>query len=169
MSFKPLILAGALALLPSFASAQIGVQDAYARAASAIAVSGAAFMAVINAGPTDDRIVAATSEIAERVELHTHTQTAEGVMQMVKLDDGIALPAGETVLLKRGGLHVMFLGLRQPLAHGDNIEVTLEFEHAAPLTLTIPVDLERMPAHGGGDMQHGNGHQGHGHGHGSGG
>jgi copper(I)-binding protein len=168
MSFKPLFLAGALALLPSLASAQMQVHDAYARAASTMAVSGAAFMAVTNPTQTDDRIVAVTSEIAERVELHTHIQSAEGVMQMVKLDDGIPLPAGETVMLERGALHVMFLGLRQPLAHGDSIEVTLEFEHAEPLTLTIPVDLERMPAHGG-DMQHGHGHHGHGQSHGSGG
>jgi copper(I)-binding protein len=148
------------------------VTDPYARAASAMAISGAAFMAITNPTQTDDRIVVARSDIAERVELHTHTQTAEGVMQMIKLEDGIPLPAGETVMLERGGLHVMFLGLRQPMAHGDSIELTLEFEHAEPLTLTIPVDLERAPTHGGGEMQHGTGHgQGHGHGqaHGSGG
>lgn len=167
MSFKPLFLAGALALLPSFAIAQMQVTDPYARAASAMAISGAAFMAVTNPTQTDDRIVAARSDIAERVELHTHIQNADGVMQMVELEDGIPLPAGQTVLLERGGLHVMFLGLRQPMAQGDSIEVTLEFEHAEPLTLTIPVDLERAPAHGG-TMQHGGGH-GHGQAHGSGG
>jgi copper(I)-binding protein len=157
MSLKSILFAGALAALPSLAAAQMQVGDPYARAASPMAVSGAAFMAVPNPTDTDDRIVAATSDIAERVELHTHIQNSDGVMQMVELEDGIPLPAGETVLLERGGLHVMFLGLRQPLNQGDEITVTLEFETAEPLTVTIPVDLQRMPAHGGG-MQHGHGH-----------
>lgn len=149
MSLKSLALAGAIALLPTLSLAQMQVTDPYARSASPIAISGAAFMAVTNPTDTDDRIVAATSDIAERVELHTHIQNADGVMQMVKLEDGIPLPAGETVMLQRGGLHVMFLGLRQPLTQGNEITVTLEFEHAEPLTVTIPVDLERMPTMGG--------------------
>jgi copper(I)-binding protein len=164
MSFKSILFAGALAALPNLSLAQVQVTDPYARAASPMAISGAAFMAVTNTGDSDDRLVGVASDIADRVELHTHIQNADGVMRMVELEDGIPLPAGETVLLERGGLHVMLLGLRQPLAHGDEITVTLEFETAAPLTVTVPVDLDRMPAHGGG-MQHGQGHgQGHGHG-----
>ncbi|WP_297618672.1 copper chaperone PCu(A)C [uncultured Roseicyclus sp.] len=165
LSLNPLFLAAALALLPGFAHAQMQAHDAYARAASAMAVSGAAFMAVTNPTRTDDRILAVRSDVADRIELHTHLQTAEGVMRMVKLDDGIALPAGQTVLLERGGLHIMFLGLTRPLNHGDAIELTLEFEHAEPLTVSVPVDLERMPSDGGA-MQQDNGHHGHGsHGH----
>jgi copper(I)-binding protein len=159
MSFKPLMLAGALALIPALASAQMQVEDPYARAASAAAISGAAFMAVTNPTDTDDRIVAARSDVAERVELHTHIQTDDGVMRMVEVEDGIPLPAGETVMLQRGGLHVMFLGLTRPLNHGDEVEITLEFEHAEPLTVTVPVDLERMPTPGAGmGMQHGQMH-----------
>ncbi len=157
MSLKSLALFCAFSVLPTLTLAQIQVEHPYARAASPMAISGAAFMSITNPTDTDDRIVAATSDVAERVELHTHIQSAEGVMQMVHLEDGIPLPAGETVLLERGGLHVMFLGLRQPLEQGDEITVTLEFEQAEPLTVTIPVDLQRMPDHGGG-MQPGHGH-----------
>lgn len=155
MSFKPLLLAGAVALLPTVSLAQMQVDDPYARAASAAAISGAAFMAVTNPTDSDDRIIAARSDVAERVELHTHIQTDEGVMRMVELEEGIPLPAGETVMLQRGGLHVMFLGLTRPLEHGDTVAITLEFETADPLTVTVPVDLERMPGHGGMTMQHG--------------
>lgn len=158
MSMKPLFLAGAVALLPAAALAQMQVADPYARAASAAAISGAAFMAVTNPTDADDRIVAARSDVADRVELHTHVETDEGVMRMVELEDGIPLPAGETVMLRRGGLHVMFLGLTRPLEHGEAVEVTLQFETAEPLTVTVPVDLERMPEHGGMGMQHGEGH-----------
>jgi hypothetical protein len=156
MSFKTTLFAGALALVPTFAMAQMVVEDPYARAASAAAISGAAFMAIMNPTDTDDRVVSAASDIAERVELHTHIQTDEGVMRMVHVEDGFAIAAGETIMLERGGMHVMFLGLRQPLLQGDSVEVTLSFEHAAPLTVTIPVDLERQPAHGAmGTMNHG--------------
>lgn len=161
MFLKSLAVAGALALLPTLSLAQMQVTDPYARAASPVAISGAAFMAVTNASDTDDRIIAASSDIAERVELHTHIQNADGVMQMVHLEDGIPVPAGETVVLERGGLHVMFLGLRQPMNNGDAITLTLEFETADPLTVTVPVDLDRMPSHGGAM------HQGHGNGHGA--
>jgi copper(I)-binding protein len=157
MSLKPLFIAGAFALLPSFALAQMQVEDPYARAASAMAVSGAAFMAVTNPTDQDDRIIAARSDVAERVELHTHIMTDDGVMRMVEVEEGIPLPAGETVLLQRGGLHVMFLGLRQPLLQDEEIEVTLEFETAAPLTVTIPVDLNRMPEQQGTMMGEGHG------------
>lgn len=157
MSLKSLAIAGAIALLPSLSLAQMQITDPYARAASAMAISGAAFMAVTNPTATDDRIVAARSDIAERVELHTHVQNADGMMQMIHLEDGIPLPAGETVVLERGGLHVMFLGLRQPLNSGDAFTLTLEFETAEPLTVNVPVDLDRMPAHGGA-TPHGAGH-----------
>ena len=159
MSLKSILFAGALAALPSLAAAQMQVTDPYGRAASPMSASGAAFMAVTNPTDTDDRILAATSDIAERVELHTHIQTSDGVMQMVHLEDGIPLPAGETGLLERGGLHVMLRGIRQPLKQGDTFTLTLEFETAEPVTVTVPIDLQRMPGQGG--MQHGHGH-GHG-------
>lgn len=164
-SFKMTLLAGAACLAPSFAAAHMVVEDAYARASSPLAQSGAAFMSIFNHSDQDDRVVSASSDIAERVELHTHLNE-DGVMRMVELEDGIFIPAGETVRLERGGLHVMFLGLTRAMEHGDEVEVTLTFEHADPVTLMIPVDLERQPGHGG--MDHGgHGHgDGHGHGHG---
>jgi len=165
MSLKLSLIAGAFALLPAFASAQMMVEDPYARSASAAAISGAAFMAITNQSDMDDTLIAATSDVAERVELHTHIMAETGMMRMVELEDGIPLPAGETVMLQRGGLHVMFLGLTRALNQGDDVVVTLEFEHAEPLTVTIPVDLERQPMPGGmghGQMGHGNGQMGHG-------
>jgi copper(I)-binding protein len=71
-------------------------------------------------------------------------------MKMTKLDDGMIIPAGGMHALKRGGDHVMFMGLARSLEHGDMFELTLTFEHAGDVTLTVPVDLERqeeMPAH----------------------
>ena len=163
MSLKLSLIAGAMALLPALANAQMMVEDPYARSASPVAISGAAFMAIMNPTETDDTLISASSDVAERVELHTHIQTDEGVMRMVELEEGIPLPAGETVMLQRGGLHVMFLGLTRSLAQGDELVITLEFEHADPLTVTVPVDLERQPMGGHGTMgTMGQGGMGHG-------
>jgi len=125
----------------------------------AMARSGAAFMQITNTGDADDRLVAAASDVAERVELHTHIMDGD-VMRMVEVEEGFAVTAGETIALERGGMHVMFLGLTRVLEQGDEIEVTLTFEEAGEMTVTIPVDNERMPAETGHGMQHGHGHDG---------
>lgn len=158
MSFRTALLAGACAFIPALASAQVAIEDPYARAASPSAISGAAFMQIMNMGEAEDRLVAAASDVAERVELHTHVMDGD-VMRMVEVEEGFAVPAGESISLERGGMHVMFLGLNRPLTQGDEVEVTLTFEQAGDVTVTIPVDNERMPAGMGHGMQHGHGGQ----------
>jgi hypothetical protein len=151
MSLKTLLLAGACAALPLAAAAQMVVEDAYARAATPTARSGAAFMQITNSTGSDDRIVAAASNAADRVELHTHVEE-NGVMRMVHVEEGFPIGAGETVVLERGGRHVMLMGLRGPFDQGKEIEITLTFETAEPLTFAVPIDNERMPG-----MSHGDG------------
>jgi hypothetical protein len=164
MSFKSTLLAGVAALsfaLPAFADG-IMIHDPYARASAMMSQSGAAFMEIMNQTDTDDRLIDARSDVAERVELHTHQEDANGVMRMIHVEEGFAIPAGGSHALARGGDHVMFLGLNQPFEHGDEIEVTLVFEQAGEITVTIPIDLERNPmrqqmqGHGHGQMNHGN-------------
>ena len=147
------VLAGAVALIlatPVFAD--IDVVDAYARAASPTAKAGAAFMVIRNTGSEDDRLIAAASDIAARVELHTHNDMGEGVMKMMHVEEGFAVPAGDMHALARGGDHVMFMGLSRPMAQGDMVTVTLTFEKAGEVVVDIPVDLERedMGGHGAG-------------------
>ncbi|MBO6602523.1 MAG: copper chaperone PCu(A)C [Roseicyclus sp.] len=151
MSIKAATLAVAITLgfiLPGAAKAEMIIEDAYARSASPVAQTGAAFMAITNRGDTDDRVVSVSSDAAARVELHTHMQDGNGVMRMVEVEDGFPVAAGETHMLARGGDHIMFMGLTAPFVHGDEIEVTIRFEHAEPVTVRIPVDLERQD-HGG--------------------
>ena len=133
----------------------IVVEDAYARASTPTAKSGAAFMVLMNTSDQDDRLVAAKSDVAARVELHTHREIADGVMKMMEVEEGFAIPAGGTHMLARDGDHVMFMGLNEPFADGDTVAVTLVFEHAGEVAVEIPVDLNRKPEHGGG---HGAGH-----------
>lgn len=138
---------GALALSTAAAVAgDITITDAYARAASPAAKTGAAFLMIKNAGP-DDRLVGASSPAAARVELHTHIEE-DGVMKMRHVEDGFALPEDGMISMKRGGDHVMFMGLTGPFEQGATVPLTLVFETAGEMQIEVPVDLERMPGHG---------------------
>lgn len=147
MSFKTLFLATALSVcfnLPASAGA-IMVQDPYARASGKSATSGAAFMVLMNHGAADDRLVGVTSDAAKKVELHTHSEDANGLVKMRHLVEGAVIPAGGMHALERGGDHVMFMGLSAPMTQGDEISVTLMFENAGAVSITVPVDLKRAP------------------------
>lgn len=155
MSFKTLF-AGALlaALLPLTAAAgPITVTDPYARAASPVAMSGAAFMEITNTGDAPDRLIAARSDRAQRVELHTHKDMGDGVMKMMEVAEGWEIAPGDTLYLARGGNHVMLMGLNGPMQQDESFSVTLVFEKAGEIVIDVPVDLERQPQMGG--MNHG--------------
>ena len=131
-----------------------------------MAQSGAAFMGIQNSGAENDRLLSARSDVAQRVELHTHIADGD-VMRMVEVEEGFEIPAGDTHMLERGGHHVMFMGLNRKLAHGDEVAVTLVFENAGEMDVIIPVDLERNDVTGemgGKAMDHGHNHD-HGHKH----
>lgn len=143
----------ACAALPALADS-IMIMDPYARAASPSAKSGAAFMMIHNQTEQDDRLIAAHTDAAARVELHTHIEKGDGVMQMVEVEEGFPIPAGEKYHLMRGGDHVMLMGLTGPLEQDTTVDVTLVFENAGEVAISIPVDNARKPAaaaHGGHD------------------
>ncbi|WP_323766723.1 copper chaperone PCu(A)C [Marinovum sp.] len=148
MTLTRLTAALAATCLATIALAEdILIEDAYARASNPRA--GAAFMVIHNHGSEDDRLIDVRSDAAARVELHTHQDMGDGVMKMIHVEEGIALPAGGSHALARGGDHVMFMGLTAPFEQGATVAVTLTFERAGEIDLAIPVDLERQPqAHG---------------------
>ncbi|NOE18821.1 copper chaperone PCu(A)C [Ruegeria atlantica] len=153
MSLKTSLFATLVAVtlaMPAFAEGTIKVDDAYARSSGKTAKAGAAFMMIQNLGDADDRLVGVTSDAAARVELHTHKVDDNGVAKMVHVEEGFAIPAGETHMLKRGGDHVMFMGLTEPFEQDAMVPVTLIFEKAGEVEIEIPVDLERqdMGGHG---------------------
>lgn len=143
MSLKSMIISAALAVstVPALAGDNpIVIKDAYARSS---AKSGAAFFMIMNHGTEADRLVAARSDVAQRVELHTHTEDANGVMRMREIEGGISVPAGGMYALKRGGDHIMFMGLSGALEPGSMVDVTLVFEKAGEIDISVPVDNDR--------------------------
>jgi len=124
------------------------VHDAYARSSTAASTSGAAFLMLMNHTGADDRLVGASSDVAEKVELHQHAEDANGVMRMGEIEGGVPIAVDGAHEFKRGGDHLMFLGLKRPLEQGDIIKVTLEFEKAGPVEIDVIVDQDRQPGHG---------------------
>ena len=141
---KTAFLAAAAILLPLGALAHDGmaVEDAYARASNPKA--GAAFMRLDNHREVDCTLSGVSSDAAEKVELHTHTEI-DGIMKMGPIEGGIPVPAGASHALERGGDHVMMMGLRTPLQDGDIIAITLDFGDCGVIDAEVPVDNKRAP------------------------
>ncbi|VDC24531.1 copper chaperone PCu(A)C [Pseudogemmobacter humi] len=120
----------------------------------ASAKSAGGYLSITNGGESADRLIGAESDAADKTELHTSEVDAEGVARMIHVP-AIDIPAGETVKLERGGLHVMFMGLKTPLAEGDLVKGTLIFEKAGRLDVEFSVDAPKDgEGHGHGDMAH---------------
>ena len=124
------------------------VHDAYARSSTAASTSGAAFMVLMNHSGSDDRLIGASSDVAKKVELHQHAEDANGVMRMGEIEGGVPIANDEAHTFKRGGDHLMFMGLNRPLVQGEMIKVTLEFEKAGEVEIEITVDQDRQPDEG---------------------
>lgn len=146
-----LLLSSALLLASHIALADVYVESAYVRAVPPGQMNSAAFMQLKNEGPEDITLVAAKSQVANNVELHTHTQD-NGVMRMRQISE-ISLPAGEVIKLQPGGMHIMLIGLTQNLSAGENISLSLEFSDGSTQALEVPVQTV-MPMDNAGKMQH---------------
>ena len=117
---------------------RLEVIDAWAHTAvlaDAGASTSAAYMTIRNTGKVDDRLIGASSDFAEFVELHT-TEERNGVMMMAPVK-AVTVPARGQAELKPGGLHVMFIKIKHGLNVGDKIKLTLEFEKSGKMDLEI--------------------------------
>lgn len=109
----------------------------------ATASNGGGYLTITNSGGTADRLLRIEAEGFDEVSLHETSTDDKGVARMRHVD-GVDLPAGETVTLAPGGMHVMFMGLGgDPFEEGDKIPATLIFEKAGPLKVTFNVESRR--------------------------
>ena len=141
-----MVLAFSLATTPpAFAHDGVHVIDPYARTSGGQGASGAIFFVVDNHQIEDDRLISVASDVAARVEIHTHFEDVNGVMQMRHLVEGLPIPANDETVLGRAGNHVMLLGLTRALKDGDVISLTLTFERSGEAVIDVPVDNARKP------------------------
>jgi periplasmic copper chaperone A len=123
-------------------SNDILVEGAYARPALKSQLNSILYMQIANHG-SDAALVSASTDATKIVELHTHVND-NGLMRMRRIDK-IDLPAGGKVLLKPGGMHVMFIGLNRDLKIGDSVDITLEFSDGSKKSITAPVTRKLNP------------------------
>ncbi|MBX3576195.1 MAG: copper chaperone PCu(A)C [Rhizobiaceae bacterium] len=112
----------------------------------------AGYVTLKNEGSEPDRLISATGEIAGKTEVHEMSIDGNGVMTMRPVEGGVEIPAGATVELKPGGLHVMFMDLSRGVKEGETFRGTLTFEKAG--AVDVEFDVQAMGS--------GGGHDGHG-------
>ena len=144
MSSTPsrLLVAAALALAAAVAIAAgepaLQIRNPQARATAPSQPAGGGYVAIVTRGREADRLVGASAPgVADRVEVH-RMQMEGDVMRMREVGT-IDVPAGATVELQPGGLHLMLMGLKRPLVAGQSFPVTLRFEKAGAVEVEMKV------------------------------
>lgn len=147
---------GGEAMKPAATAGAVEIHEPWSRASAGMARAGGAFMMLKNTGEEDRAVVSAASDVAEKVELHTHIKDGE-VMKMRQVEK-IDIPAGGTTMLQPGSYHVMLIGLHAPLEEGQAFDITLTLDNGD--TATVPTHVKGVGAmsagggHGMGGMKH---------------
>lgn len=132
--------AHAVATKPSeFRVGTLVVTAPWTRATPGGAKVGGGFMTITNAGPVSDRLIGGSAEIAKHFEVH-EMKMEGNVMKMRALDKGLEIRPGETVELKPGGYHVMFLDLARPIKEGETLKGHLVFEKAGKIEIEYRIE-----------------------------
>jgi len=137
--------------------ASIQVEQPWSRATPTGASTGAVYLTITNKSHDTDRLLGALSDVADKSQIH-EMKVVNGTMEMREVSGGLPVPAGGSVVLKPGGYHVMLIGLKKPLKAGETIPLTLDFEKAGKVSITVPVRAmgaghDDMPGMGHMDMK----------------
>jgi copper(I)-binding protein len=132
------VLGAAPARAQEVKAGDLVITQAWARATPNGAKIGGGYLTIENKGSTPDRLVGGSADIAGKLEVHEMAMK-DGVMTMRPLGDGLAIDPGKTVKLAPGGYHLMMFELKNPLKQGDAVPVTLKFEKAGEVKLSLAV------------------------------
>jgi copper(I)-binding protein len=116
----------------------IHIAQPWARATPKGAKSGPGYMTITNNGSTPDRLSCVSSNASAECQLHSMTME-DGVLKMRRVEDGLEIKPGETVMLKPSSTHLMFLDLKHPLEQGSTVTATLLFEKAGTAQVEFPI------------------------------
>ena len=121
-----------------YATGDIKVAHPYTRSTPPGAKTAGAYLSIDNRGKVAERLMRASSPAAGMVELHS--MSMDGNIMRMRAIPAIELPAGKTVALAPGGLHLMLQDLKRPLKKGERIPVTLTFERSGDLKVELSVE-----------------------------
>jgi periplasmic copper chaperone A len=131
-----LLFSGGLSHADDVKVGSLDISTPWARATPKGAPIGGGYLKITNAGTTADRLLGGSATISGKLEVHQMSMSG-GVMKMRPVSGGVEIKPGETVELKPGGMHIMFVGLKQQLQQGQHFKATLQFEKAG----TVDVDF----------------------------
>jgi copper(I)-binding protein len=131
-------LLGAPARAEEVKAGDLVISQAWSRATPGGAKVAGGYLTIENKGSTPDRLIGGSADDADKVQVHEMTMN-NGVMTMRPVDQGLTIEAGKTVKLAPGGYHLMMSDLKNPLKQGDKVPVTLEFEKAGKVKLSLDV------------------------------
>ncbi|MGI9418729.1 MAG: copper chaperone PCu(A)C [Geminicoccaceae bacterium] len=116
---------------------EIMIHDGWARASLGNAPNSTAYMTLMAHGDAADRLIAVSTPLAERAELHGHVM--DGDIARMRPVEAIGIAPEEPAVLEPGGLHVMLMGLTDKLEEGGALPLTLTFENAGEITVDLPI------------------------------
>lgn len=125
------------------------ISQAWSRATPGGAKVAGGYLTIENKGAAPDKLVAVSADIAGKAEVHEMAMD-NGVMKMRMLDKGLVIDPGKTVKLAPGGYHLMLQELKGPFKQGDKVPVTLQFEKAGKVAVSLDVQGVGAQAPGGG-------------------
>ena len=142
-------------LAHDYKAGPLAIDHPWARATPPGAPVAGGYLTITNTGTEPDRLLGASSDAAEAVEMHESTIT-DGVARMRPAEDGIAIAPGETLKLEPGAAHIMFVNPAEPLKDGEHFPATLTFEKAGDVAVEFavlpmgatPEEPENHDAHG---------------------
>jgi len=115
----------------------VAVEQPWARATPKGAKTAAAYMILANNGRSAEKLLSATTPLADKVQFHEETEE-NGVARMRELRS-IQIAPGTKLTFKPGSMHMMMVGLKQPLKEGQAFPLTLHFEHVGDVEISVPV------------------------------
>ncbi|ACB27996.1 copper chaperone PCu(A)C [Methylobacterium radiotolerans] len=136
-----IVAAQSVASVPThtYTVGDLRISHPWSRATPASAKVAGGYLSITNTGTEPDRLTAAALDGASRGEVHSMSMEG-GVMKMAPVEGGLEIKPGETVTLKPGGYHLMFLDMKAPLKKGEPVKGTLTFERAG--TVAVEFDVE---------------------------
>ena len=117
----------------------IDISRPWARTSLERAGKAGGFFTITNKGGEADRLIAAASPAAARVDIHSIKVIGYGI-RMRPMEKGLGLPPGTAITLKPRGYHLLFEELTKPLSQGDRVPVTLTFEKAGTRQIELLVE-----------------------------
>ena len=143
-------LAGSVARADDVKAGDLVISQAWTRATPNGAKIGTGYFTIENKGTTADKLVGVSGEVSDKIEVHEMSMN-NGVMKMRPVDGGLTIEPGKTVKLAPSGYHLMIMDLKSPLKQGGKVPVTLEFEKAGKVAVTLDVQGIGAQGPGGGD------------------